>query len=120
MTKFEKIAKAWILYQLHFGENNFWAVEELIELSTTKPFETWEVIKAIMVEEISDEDWELIYPILGAGAIEEVLSYFGDEIIAVIEKEAISNDKLRSILKIPYKHRMSDSVWNRLLKIREG
>jgi hypothetical protein len=55
---------------------------------------------------------------LAAGPVEHLLSNHGDEYIDRIESMAEKNSQFAMMLKLCYKHLMSDDVWNRVCAVR--
>lgn len=112
------LAKAWIeSCSLPRGstekEARRWAVEKVSSLSLRSPKECWEVVLDIV--SATDDEWVLT--ILGAGPIEDMLSSNPEETIAMIERDAPQNSKLRYALANVWQSDTPDDVWNRLQAI---
>jgi hypothetical protein len=56
---------------------------------------------------------------IAAGPVEHLLGFHGEEYISLIEQQAQQSEKFKKMLKLCWRHRMSDDVWERLQKARE-
>ncbi len=77
-----------------------------------------------------DEWWEMILEMLdlapndrcvlsvAAGPLENLLSLHGEEVIDIVENEALRNSKLKRALAGVFRLAMTDAVWDRVKKYR--
>lgn len=94
-------------------EAHRWAVSRISSLSRESPKECWEVVLDIV--SATDDEWVLT--MLGVGPIEDMLSSYPEETIAMIERDAPQNSKLRYALANVWQSDTPDDVWNRLQAI---
>lgn len=113
-----ELVSAWIkLQQLpqdsSAAQHLMWAATEINLLALESPKECWEVVMRIFKE--TDDEWVLTN--LAAGPIESLLSINGDYVIPLIQKEAVSNEGFRNMLKGVWRSAIPEDVWKRLDKI---
>ena len=90
-----------------------WADRRINALSFHSPKKCWEVVLDIV--SATDDEWVLT--MLGVGPIEDMLSSYPEETIAMIERDAPQNSKLRYALANVWQSDTPDDVWNRLQAI---
>ena len=116
----QAIAEAWS--QMHSFEINspeyekyFWAFEQLSELIQNNPLEALEVIFKII--EIDPSEKSLSN--LGAGPIEDLMCYKGNEVINKIRTEAKSNVNFKKALASTWLDSKDTSLLKEFYEIAE-
>lgn len=92
-----------------------WSEARVMDMWMEEPDECWEFILSVLKHDIS----ETVQENLAAGAMEGVLSYYGETLIDRVEQEAHHNAKLRSLLGGVWQNRMSEAVWSRIEAIAD-
>ena len=102
MTEFEKatLVSAWIAGQAGGAgsvaeEENWWAIEKLMDLPWSDPELAWEVIVRIHNQSDSDE----VRGILAASPLEDLMMQHGSTFISRVEELAQENSRFRDLLK---------------------
>ena len=113
-----ELVKAWVeLQSMPQGsteaEAHMWAAEKIYLLALRSPKECWQVVLDIL--SATNDEWVLTN--LGAGPIESMLSFNPEETIAMIEREAPQNSKLRSTLSNVWRNNIPDDTWSKLQAI---
>lgn len=95
-----RIAESWIrLHESKQGsagyEREFWSFEAIDELTHNSPHEAFDVI--VTIARLCKNEKCLAY--LGAGPIEDLMLYFGLEVIERVEAEAKGNSQFKKALK---------------------
>ncbi|MGC3989901.1 MAG: hypothetical protein QM796_09535 [Chthoniobacteraceae bacterium] len=114
-----KLVDGWIALQKTRFESGqyealFWAYEAVWNLVAAKPPEALEFILAVLKCDSSSTIMEN----LSAGPLEDLLVGHGSLLIEKIEEEAKMNPVFASLLGGVWKNRMDDSVWKRVVAIR--
>jgi hypothetical protein len=104
----ERLVQAWLTFQ-----RNWWSYRALIDLCEKDPDLAWPVLLRVISEA---EDQEMLETI-GAGPLEDVLRAHGEALVAEVEEESCSNQKLRCALGSVWLPRKDDPVTGRLVKI---
>jgi len=96
----DKLITAWIVANKsdsnsEIYNDNFWAIEEFIDLPDKNPELLWTLIQDI----INVENDEALLAKLAAGAIEDLMCSYGEEIIERVEKEAKENKIFKKCLQ---------------------
>ena len=94
-------------------DERFWAYEELDDLCTDSPEDTWEVILGILAQSPSDR----ALGSLAAGPLEDLLSRHGPSIIERVGLEACRNPAFASLLGGVWQHTMPDDIWARVTAV---
>jgi uncharacterized protein DUF6869 len=108
------LARGWIELQKTQRHSDarqrlFWAYEQMTYLLHYDPNEGWLTILEILNQDKSD--W--IIENLGAGPLEDLLVYYGEEFISRIE--AIADEPaVRLLAQMVWKNEIPDDVWCRL------
>ena len=110
-TDIDLVIENWIVCQ-----KSFWAYEYLSDLSQTDPIKSLQ----IMIEILETDDSDEIQMVLAAGPLEDLLNNFGEQIIALIEKECSQNPKLRNLLGGVWKSEIADNVWKKIIENRSN
>ena len=94
---------------------SFWAVEKFMNLGRPKvnPWIYWEAILEILKRDSS----EIVTGILAAGPLEDIIEFYGPQVIETIEEEARKNPAFRKLLKGVWESSTPD-IWARVLKAR--
>ncbi len=79
------------------------------------PKQQWDIILEL-IDKASDS--ENVLQTIAAGPLEGYLGKFGDSVITAVGSHAASNPKFARVLSGVWQHGMSDSVWERVLKIQ--
>ncbi len=97
--KIGQTAEAWIAMHIAgtnspIYENNFWAFEQLDNLIHNNP----QMALKVIIKAIEINSSELILSNLGAGPIEDLMCYKGNEVINLIKDEAKRNASFKKAL----------------------
>lgn len=112
------ISKSWI--SLHLAEKDspeyeseFWAFERLDQLIHNKPNEALRVIFEISVTTDSEE----IHGYLGAGPIEDLMLYHGEQVIEDLAAKAKAEPKFKVALRSVKIEKEDTKAWGRFYEI---
>ncbi len=94
-------------------EDAFWAFEELDDLCTDSPEDTWEIILGILARGPSDEEIGM----LAAGPLEDLLARHGRYVIERVEREASRNPAFASLLGGVWQLTIPDDIWARVMAV---
>jgi hypothetical protein len=113
--KDEDLARAYIAFQQAERKTDqwdalFWTHERNDYLTMYLPHKAWRVILLIWSKDQSVKTMQN----LSAGAVEDLLSRNGTEMIPLVEAEARRDPSLAKLLGGVWKNRMTDEVWSRL------
>lgn len=113
-----EIVQSWMAIQDNLGgseayESNFWAHEELADLSEHTPRDAWEVILALVEAAKSDELLEAI----GAGPLQDLMTLHGEQFISRLEHEAMANRRLRKAMASAWLDADDTPVWKKFYEI---
>jgi hypothetical protein len=115
------LAQAWVTYWREYGESGAFpqspASEAVESLARTRPSEALAVILEIL-RMIDASPENMLFQVLAAGPVEELLGYRGAAIIEQVEAEALRNPQFKLLLGGVWKGRMPDDVWERLKNCR--
>jgi hypothetical protein len=75
----------------------------------------WSLILQLVEESPCNDS---ILQAIAAGPLESFLGKFDSEAIEMVEREATQDEKFRRVVTGVWKHRMSDSTWNRVREIQ--
>ena len=96
----EKLINAWFVAhkagtETPIYEENWWAIETIINLREENPELLWELI----LQAIEMEKDEKLLSNLAAGPIEDLMCSYGEQVIDRVEKEAKSNSSFKNCIK---------------------
>jgi len=98
-------------------EKNWWALEIVINWTYDNQHELlWSFILAVHARDTDNETSDY----LAAGAVEDLLSEFGNDYIERVEALAASDVRFKSMLCGVWQNTMSDELWSRLQQARSG
>ena len=81
----ENIAEAFVSYYLNGEEKDYWAIEELNELSADNPKIAWKISKEILKLEINDPSWrDNVDGAVVLGAVENIIALHSKDYLNVI------------------------------------
>jgi len=111
----EKLILHWIRYneleeKSPEREKYFWAECKINDYIETDPELVWKLLLNILSREISQ--WAV--GLLAAGPLEDLLSYYGPQLIDRVEKEARISPKFRLALTGVWQGGMTDDIWKRV------
>jgi hypothetical protein len=78
--------------------------------------EQWEMVLECVEQAQSDDELGIV----AAGPLEGLLGRYGDQVIALVEKQASLDPKFRRTLTGVWQHLMSDEVWKRVRAIQKS
>jgi len=113
-----KLAEAWIKHTHAFKEDQnadefAWAWDKTFDLRCNDPESLWKLIL-----EISGLDQSIVVSeILAAGPLEDLLSNYGQDYIAIVEKTAQEDPSFASLLGGVWKNTMTNEVWERVQRV---
>jgi len=81
---------------------------------TARPEQQWRFILAAVAHASEDEFGDI-----GAGPVEHLLGWHGEEYIGPVERQAESDPKFARMLAGVWKYMMSDEVWARVEALKE-
>jgi hypothetical protein len=105
LPEYERLLEAWFQY-----EESFWAWERLQDLVRMDPDPAWALINRLI--EAVDDDEHL--GSLGAGPLEDFVTYHGEHFIDRIEARAADNPRFRYALSCMWRTDISDALWARI------
>jgi len=113
----EKLISAWFVAheagaESPIYEENWWAVETLLNLPEENPELLWELI----LEAIEKEKNEKLLSNLAAGPIEDLMCNYGEEIIDRVEIEAKSNHSFKNCIKDVWLDSNDTPIYKRFYK----
>ena len=116
-----EIAKDWVSYwQQQLETENFPDTEAsflLDQLARAEPDTAWAVILAIL-SVIDAQPSSLLFQVLAAGPVEDLLSHHGESLIGRVEEQARTDDRFKLLLGGVWKNQMSESTWVRVQACR--
>lgn len=96
---------------------------KLYELAFENPNLAFDVIRDVIdrydlkdLQGDRDNEARTVLGVLGAGPLEDLLSYHGNEFIGRVEAEADRNPKFRWVLRQVAQNSIPDDVWHRIQK----
>lgn len=115
------LARNWIMLQ--YAERPSTEYDELMlntypivmEMIDVDPKRSLDFILSVIMENDSD----FILENLGAGPLEDILVYHGNEIIEEVERLAHKNIKFKLALKMTWRREILEHVWSRVVSARE-
>lgn len=91
----------------------WWPIGRFVDLEEEDPDSCWAAILEILSHNPSDN----VIGILGAGPLEDLIHYHGENFIDRIESEASRNPAFRNLLKCVYES-STRAVWSRIERAR--
>ncbi len=91
-----------------------WASEAIHNITYERPAALWPLILEILRR---TDDWEVL-AVLAAGPLEDYLAKCGEHVIAEVEAQSASDEKLKQLLGGVWRNSMSDEVWERVCRCR--
>ncbi|MCF7222931.1 DUF6869 domain-containing protein [Marilutibacter chinensis] len=93
-----------------------WAYVELLDGALDDPERVWQCILCALANPVFSEH----FPVLAAGPLEDLLSHHGPDFIDRVEALAGQSSTFASLLGGVWRFEMSDDVWARVQKARDG
>lgn len=112
------LAEGWIKHAHAFREDKDadefdWAWDKAFDLRYEDPASLWKLILEInKIDQTS-----VVSEILAAGPLEDLLSDYGQDYIAIVEKTAQEDPCFASLLGGVWKSSMTDEVWERVQRV---
>jgi hypothetical protein len=94
-------------------EESFWAFQHMYDLVHEQP----EIALGLIAEIWGRDQSRSVIQILSAGPLEDLLTEYGDRMIAAVEKIASADPTFRKLLGGVWKNAMPDSIWARVQQI---
>lgn len=114
------LSEEWVKAEESAGDSageNHWSIDYVLDLHLDGKFdELWSFILYTYKQEISDRAIEM----LAAGPLEDLLAGDGENFIDEIEALARKDPKFNDLLGGVWQNAMSDSLWERICKVRKG
>jgi hypothetical protein len=111
----ERIARAFLHHQDSFTPPwlFYWVA---IHLPQEHPVASWKLTRVMIAVARDDRDLALI----AAGPLENALTDRGQDVIGLVEADAIENPRVRRALSGVWPYSMDPAVWQRLIGARAG
>ena len=123
MKDFDNLISVWVSAQGIDPETDeyekvSWAVDELISLASSKPEQLWELIPKILEYDSSEK----ILGAIGAGLVEDLLTYHGIDFIDKVSLRATNSDVFKGALRYTYldDEDVSPEVFKKFKAIEQG
>jgi hypothetical protein len=118
-TQLRKLVDAWIKgvaseRDSKEFEENWWAIDKVLEMGSRDPASLWEFILAAY-NEVTAHSVEQSF---AAGPLEKLLSHYGADYIDRVEDLAKKDQQFNYLLGGVWRRNMSKDVWSRLKKVR--
>ena len=120
MLNKKRLASSWIFAQKRGLDNagyedHSWAVDEVINFAANKPNDLWEIILEILALDDSEE----IVKAVGAGPLEDLMVYHGEQFIDEIEKQAAKSNAFKTAMQNVWLDGDDSSLYKRFYEIAD-
>ncbi|ODB92811.1 hypothetical protein A3197_20790 [Candidatus Thiodiazotropha endoloripes] len=111
----ENLIKSFVRYYRYGQNDDCWAVDEMINISSTDPEKAWELSKRILQVKVEGKEWRsFLDNAVALGPVENIIVLNSERFLGEILGEARTNPRLRMALASIYESSVGEEIWQKI------